>query len=255
MTNPKYLIPLLCVLFAGCTNTSNKENLAYQFIKPIPADKSLFNGDLKELNATTLPALFSFTDFNWKDSTLTLTAYSIDTYKASEIDNLQKGDTILFRNDTIITDKIERGKYISINGDRTRKIHLHKRRYRIWRCGPHSPRGRHIPCTANGQPSAILRTWQGEAPAQPRPHHHRLRRQPRGPFRHHPHQPPSMACQRKGIQARFLRTQHQSEYRERHHHNHHKILDSVRHTFKYAWIVTIYDKMSTKIQNDIQLFY
>jgi len=116
MTNPKYLIPLLCVLFAGCTNTSNKENLAYQFIKPIPADKSLFNGDLKELNATTLPALFSFTDFNWKDSTLTLTAYSIDTYKASEIDNLQKGDTILFRNDTIITDKIERGRYISING-------------------------------------------------------------------------------------------------------------------------------------------
>ena len=63
MTNPKYLIPLLCVLFAGCTNTSNKENLAYQFIKPIQADKSLFNGDLKGLNATTLPALFSFTGF------------------------------------------------------------------------------------------------------------------------------------------------------------------------------------------------
>ena len=116
MTNPKYLIPLLCVLFAGCTNTSNKENLAYQFIKPIPADKSLFNGDLKELNATTLPALFSFTDFNWKDSTLTLTAYSIDTYKASEIDNLQKGDTILFRNDTIIVSKIEKGRYLTING-------------------------------------------------------------------------------------------------------------------------------------------
>jgi hypothetical protein len=116
MTNPKYLIPLLCVLFAGCTNTSNKENLAYQFIKPIPADKSLFNGDLKELNATTQPALFSFTDFNWKDSTLTLTAYSIDTYKASEIDNLQKGDTILFRNDTIIVSKIEKGRYLTING-------------------------------------------------------------------------------------------------------------------------------------------
>lgn len=114
MTNPKYLIPLLCVLFAGCTNTSNKENLAYQFVKPIPV-KSPFNGDLGGLNAT-LPALFSFSDFNWKDSTLTLTAYSIDTYKASEIDNLQKGDTILFRNDTIITDKIERGRYISING-------------------------------------------------------------------------------------------------------------------------------------------
>lgn len=114
MTNPKYLIPLLCVLFAGCTNTSNKENLAYQFVKPIPV-KSPFNGDLGGLNAT-LPALFSFTDFNWKDSTLSMTAYSIDTYKASEIDNLQKGDTILFRNDTIITDKIERGKYISING-------------------------------------------------------------------------------------------------------------------------------------------
>lgn len=111
MTNPKYLIPLLCVLFAGCTNTSNKENLAYQFIKPLPT-KSPFKGDIGGL----IPAVFTSSDFNWKDSTLTLTAYSIDTYKASEIDNLQKGDTILFRNDTIITDKIERGKYISING-------------------------------------------------------------------------------------------------------------------------------------------
>lgn len=114
MTNPKYLIPLLCVLFAGCTNTSNKENLAYQFIKPIPTN-SPFKGDTGDPEGP-IPAVFSISDFNWKDSTLTLTAYSIDTYKASEIDNLQKGDTILFRNDTIITDKIERGKYISING-------------------------------------------------------------------------------------------------------------------------------------------
>ena len=43
MTNIKYLIPLLCVLFVGCTNTSNKENLAYQFVKPLPA-KSPFKG-------------------------------------------------------------------------------------------------------------------------------------------------------------------------------------------------------------------
>lgn len=114
MTNPKYLIPLLCVLFAGCTNISNKENLAYQFIKPLPT-KSPFKGETGGLEGL-IPAVFTSSDFNWKDSTLTLTAYSIDTYKASEIDNLQKGDTILFRNDTIITDKIERGKYISING-------------------------------------------------------------------------------------------------------------------------------------------
>ena len=116
MTNPKYLIPLPCVLFAGCTNTSNKENLAYQFIKPIPADKSLFNGDLRGLNATTLPALFSFTDFNWKERTLTFTAYSIDRYDSTEIAKLQIGDTILFRNDTIIVSKIEEGRYLTING-------------------------------------------------------------------------------------------------------------------------------------------
>jgi hypothetical protein len=222
MTNPKYLIPLLCVLFAGCTNTSNKENLAYQFIKPIPTDKSLFNGDLKELNATTLPALFSFTDFNWKDSTLTLTAYSIDTYKASEIDNLQKGDTILFRNDTIITDKIERGKYISINGgiefggvDLT----AHEEgTYRVLLMDNH-PQYSELGKVKLPLSPALTIIDCGDNP---------------GPFRHHPHQPPSMACQRKGIQARFLRTQHQSEYRERHHHNHHKILDSVRRTLKYA---------------------
>lgn len=107
------LIALFISLLAGCTIKDTKQEHA--FIKPIPADKSLFNGDLKGLNAT-LPALFSFSDFNWSEKKLTMTAYSIDTYKASEIDNLQKGDTILFRNDTIITDKIERGKYISING-------------------------------------------------------------------------------------------------------------------------------------------
>ena len=63
-----------------------------------------------------IPALFSISDFNWKERTLTFTAYSIDRYDSTEIAKLQIGDTILFRNDTIITDKIERGKYISING-------------------------------------------------------------------------------------------------------------------------------------------
>ena len=114
MPNIKSIIPLLCVLFVGCTNTSNKENLAYQFIKPLPTN-SPFKGETGGLGGL-IPAVFTSSDFNWKDSTLTLTAYSIDTYKASEIDNLQKGDTILFRNDTIITDKIERGRYLTING-------------------------------------------------------------------------------------------------------------------------------------------
>ena len=125
MINLKYLTLLLCVLFVGCTNTSNKEDLAYQFIKPIPT-KSPFKGspmlstseyvsDLGGLEGL-IPAVFTSSDFNWKDSTLTLTAYSIDTYKASEIDNLQKGDTILFRNDTIIVSKIEKGRYLTING-------------------------------------------------------------------------------------------------------------------------------------------
>ena len=125
MTNLKYLIPLLCVLFVGCTNTSNKEDLACQFVKPLPT-KSPFKGSpmlsTSEYVSDTggleglIPAVFTSSDFNWKDSTLTLTAYSIDTYKASEIDNLQKGDTILFRNDTIIVSKIEKGRYLTING-------------------------------------------------------------------------------------------------------------------------------------------
>ena len=106
------LIALFISLLAGCAIKDTKQEHA--FIKPIPV-KSPFNGDSKGINAT-LPALFSFSDFNWSEKKLTMTAYSIDTYKASEIDNLQKGDTILFRNDTIITDKIEREKYISVNG-------------------------------------------------------------------------------------------------------------------------------------------
>ena len=112
MTNIKYLIPLLCVLFAGCTNTSNKEDLAYQFVKPLPADKSPFKGDIGGL----IPAVFTSSDFNWKERTLTFTAYSIDRYDSTEIAKLQIGDTILFRNDTIIVSKIEKGRYLTING-------------------------------------------------------------------------------------------------------------------------------------------
>ena len=125
MTNIKYLIPLLCVLFVGCTNTSNKEDSAYQFIKPLPA-KSPFKGSpmlsTSEYVSDTggpgdpIPAVFSISDFNWKERTLTFTAYSIDRYDSTEIAKLQIGDTILFRNDTIIVSKIEKGRYLTING-------------------------------------------------------------------------------------------------------------------------------------------
>ena len=122
MTNIKYLIPLLCVLFAGCTNTSNKEDSAYQFIKPLPA-KSPFKGspmlstsEYVSEAGDPIPAVFSISDFNWKERTLTFTAYSIDRYDSTEIAKLQIGDTILFRNDTIIVSKIEKGRYLTING-------------------------------------------------------------------------------------------------------------------------------------------
>ena len=114
MTNIKYLIPLLCVLFVGCTNTSNKEDLAYQFIKPLPTN-SPFKGDTRG-PGDPIPAVFSISDFNWKERTLTFTAYSIDRYDSTEIAKLQIGDTILFRNDTIIVSKIEKGRYLTING-------------------------------------------------------------------------------------------------------------------------------------------
>ena len=114
MTNIKYLIPLLCVLFVGCTNTSNKEDSAYQFVKPLPA-KSPFKGETGG-PGDPIPAVFSISDFNWKERTLTFTAYSIDRYDSTEIAKLQIGDTILFRNDTIIVSKIEKGRYLTING-------------------------------------------------------------------------------------------------------------------------------------------
>jgi hypothetical protein len=60
--------------------------------------------------------VFSISDFNWKERTLTFTAYSIDRYDSTEIAKLQIGDTILFRNDTIIVSKIEKGRYLTING-------------------------------------------------------------------------------------------------------------------------------------------
>ena len=128
MPNIKSIIPLLCVLFVGCTNTS-KEDLAYQFVKPIPADKSPFKGSpmlstseyVSDLGGPgglegLIPAVFTSSDFNWKERTLTMTAYSIDRYDSTEIAKLQLGDTILFRNDTIIVSKIEKGRYLTING-------------------------------------------------------------------------------------------------------------------------------------------
>ena len=45
-----------------------------------------------------------------------MTVYSIDLYDSTEISKLQLGDTILFRNDTIIVSKIEKGRYLTING-------------------------------------------------------------------------------------------------------------------------------------------
>lgn len=112
MSNVKYLILLLCVLFVGCTNSSNKEeNLACHFVKPIPA-----NLNLSELKDVTTPALFSSSDFNWKDGTLAMTVFSIDCYDAKAIDQMQIGDSILFRNDTIIIDNIQKDKILTING-------------------------------------------------------------------------------------------------------------------------------------------
>ena len=115
MSNVKWLFFLLCIILAGCTKSSVKEDLACHFVKPIPADKSPFKGDLEGLNVT-VPALFSFSDFNWKDGTLAMTVYSIDCYDAKEIDQMQIGDSILFRNDTIIIDNIQKDKILTING-------------------------------------------------------------------------------------------------------------------------------------------
>lgn len=115
MSNVKWLFFLLCVILAGCTKSSVKEDFAYHFVKPIPADKSPFKGDLEGLNVT-VPALFSFSDFNWKDGTLTMTVYSIDCYDAKAIDQMQIGDSILFRNDTIIINNIQKDKTLTING-------------------------------------------------------------------------------------------------------------------------------------------
>ena len=115
MSNVKWLFFLLCIILAGCTKSSVKEDLACHFVKPIPADKSPFKGNLEGLNVT-VPALFSFSDFNWKDGTLTMTVYSIDCYDAKAIDQMQIGDSILFRNDTIIINNIQKDKILTING-------------------------------------------------------------------------------------------------------------------------------------------
>ena len=103
------LIALCVFALVGCTVKDTKQEHA--FIKPIPS-----NINLSAIKDATIPAVFSISDFNWSEKSLSMTIYSIDLYDSTEISKLQLGDTILFRNDKIIVDKIENGKYLTING-------------------------------------------------------------------------------------------------------------------------------------------
>ena len=167
MTNIKYLIPLLCVLFVGCTNTSNKEDSAYQFVKPLPADKSPFKGSpmlsTSEYVSETggpggpIPAVFSISDFNFHRP--------LRLHGDCEATN--------WRHHTLQKRHHHRLK------DRERQIPHHQRRHRKWWCGTRRIRGRDIPRSTHGRPSAVLRAWQGTATSQRYLHHYRLRRQSR----------------------------------------------------------------------------
>ena len=103
------LIALCVFALVGCTVKDTK--LEHAFIKPIPS-----NINLSAIKDATIPAVFSISNFNWSEKSLSMTVYSIDLYDSTEISKLQLGDTILFRNDKIIVDKIEKGKYLTING-------------------------------------------------------------------------------------------------------------------------------------------
>lgn len=95
------------VALASCTTLDIKQG-----IHPMTPDVNLHKVD-----DGVYPAVFSTKDFNWRGSNLMLTLYSEDIYEGKSIDNLQPGDTVYFREDTIVVKgtKVDKN-FIEING-------------------------------------------------------------------------------------------------------------------------------------------
>lgn len=73
--------------------------------------------DMKNIAEATLPATFSDSCFNWRDMTLTFNASAETMYDAKAIDNMKKGDTLVYEQKPMVVDSISKeNNILSVNG-------------------------------------------------------------------------------------------------------------------------------------------
>lgn len=90
------------------------EALAEGFRRIAPLPSGL---DLENLQDCTVPAKFTVDDFRWMGGNLTMTVYSQNLYDAVEISLMQVGDTLVYRSEPGVVERIsESGGCLDING-------------------------------------------------------------------------------------------------------------------------------------------
>ncbi len=105
----KDLFSVVTLMFVTVACSPEKH---HNVIAPLPSGI-----DLKTMTDATVPASCSLADFDWEDSTLTLTIYSEDLYDAVEVSTLCLGDTIVFDGQHLIIDSLAHiGSFVVING-------------------------------------------------------------------------------------------------------------------------------------------
>lgn len=73
--------------------------------------------DLNNIADATLPATFSDSCFNWHDNTLTFKASAETMYDAEAINNIKKGDTLVYEQKPMVVDSVvKENGFISVNG-------------------------------------------------------------------------------------------------------------------------------------------
>lgn len=104
---------LMCACNTGNNTNSGSNTDSPKCVTPLPAG---LNPD--SLTDCTVPAVFTVDNFDWTAGTLQFKVYNKDLYDAVAIQQLAKGDTLLYQGRTIVVDSVDKqdNGYIIING-------------------------------------------------------------------------------------------------------------------------------------------
>lgn len=104
---------IMCACNNTNSSTSDTTGSDLKCVKPLPAG---FSPD--SLTDCTVPAVFSTEDFDWTANTLHFKVFNKDLYDAVDIQQLSKGDTLVFQGQSIIVNQVNKDDsgYIVVNG-------------------------------------------------------------------------------------------------------------------------------------------